>query len=352
MILPTIAAFRLTAQAAAGNRTVTDRGFIHQIFVDLGVSDARAHTLQVYLAGPLRIALIVLIAVILSRLVTRLARRFVNGLRLVSPLVRTTPRGADRVRTLTGVFASLLRVVIWIVAVLTVLGQLSINLAPFIATATVVGAAVGFGAQSLVKDFLSGALILIEDQYGVGDHVVIGTGVNAISGTVESVNLRITRLRSLEGGVLYVPNGDIRALANDAETDSQAVVDVVVPLGTDLPAAGRAAEAAARELAAEPAWAETFKGEPMFAGVQSATDAGVTIRVLALTGPGQHFRAARELRLRILERLRRDHLAWAPPEALEAAAAPTPVPVANGGTTPAAGGPATSDGGAHLDGEH
>lgn len=315
-VAPRVAA---AATAPANNAAATDRGFIHQIFTSLGMSSARAHSLQIYLAGPLRILLIVVIALILSRLVNGIARRMVNGLRLTSPLRRSSPRGDARARTLTGVFASILRVVIWIVAVLAVLGQLNINLTPFVATATVIGAAVGFGAQSLVKDFLSGALILIEDQYGVGDHIVIGTGATATSGTVESVNLRVTRLRSIEGVVLYVPNGDIRTVGNDTETDSQAVVDVMVPLGTDLPAAGRAAEAAARELAVEPEWVETFKGEPVFAGVQAASDAGVTLRILALTGPGQHFRASRELRLRILERLRQQHLAWAPTEALDAA---------------------------------
>ncbi len=305
---------RAIAAASTGTATptTTDRGVIRQIFVDLGVSSREAHTLQVYLGGPVRIVLILAIALVLSRLVHRVSRRAVGALRLVSPLVKTTPRGADRVRTLSGVFASILRAVIWVVALFTILGQLSINLTPFVATATVIGAAVGFGAQSLIKDLLSGALILIEDQYGVGDHIVIGTGPTAASGTVESVNLRVTRLRSLEGGVLYVPNGDIRTVSNDTETDSQAVVDVVVPLGTDLRAAGRAAEQAARDLAGEADWADTFVGEPVFAGVQAATDAGVTLRVLATTGPGQHFKAAREMRLRILERLRRDHLAWAP----------------------------------------
>lgn len=308
------ATVRAATVRAAHAPASTDRGFIHQIFTSLGVSDARAHTLQVYLAGPLRIVLILVLAVVLSRLVNRVARRLVAGLRLTSPLVRASARAGDRARTLAGVFASIFRVVIWVVAVLTILGQLSINLTPFVATATVIGAAVGFGAQSLVKDFLSGALILIEDQYGVGDHIVIGTGATATSGTVESVNLRVTRLRSLEGVVLYVPNGDIRTVGNDTETDSQAVVDVVVPLGTDLAAAGRAAEGAARALSAEPEWRDTFVGRPVFAGVQAATDAGVTLRVMALTGPGEHFKVARELRLRILERLRQDHLAWAPSE--------------------------------------
>jgi small conductance mechanosensitive channel len=301
--------------ATQGNAsTTTDRGVIYEVLHSLGVSSDTAHQAQIYTIGPLRILLILLITVILTRLINPLAARLVSGLRLVSPLIRSTPRGRDRVRTLTGVFASILKVIIWVVALLTILGELNINLLPFVATATVIGAALGFGAQSLVKDFLSGGLIIAEDQYGVGDHIVIGNAPNAIMGTVEGVNLRITRVRSLDGVVWYVPNGDIRALGNETETDSQALVDVVVPPGTDLTEAGTAAEEAARDLAQEPAWEGVFVGEPVFAGIQAVDSTGITLRVMAWTKPGQHFRAARELRLRILERIRRDGVAWAPPQ--------------------------------------
>jgi small-conductance mechanosensitive channel len=314
-----LAAAHQTTTTTLGRAVVTpdasssDRGVIHQMFLDVGASPARAHTAQIYLAGPARVLVIVAIAFVLTRLVSRVSRRLVNGLRLVSPLVDATPRGSARVRTLAGAFTSVFRAVIWVVAFLEVLSQFDINLAPFVATATVVGAALGFGAQSLVKDFLSGILILAEDQYGVGDHISIGTGANVTVGTVESVNLRVTRLRGADGGILYVPNGDIRTVSNDTETDSQALVDVAVPLGTDLDAAGAAAEDAARLMAADAAWSDEFVSEPHFAGVQDAsTSTGVTIRVMALTRPGQHLRMAREMRLRILERLRRDNLAWAP----------------------------------------
>ena len=303
----------LAAGSASSSSSSNDRGVIRQILVDLGVSPERAHTVQVYAIGPLKIVLILLIALVLSRLVGRLSRRMVASFRLVSPLVRATPRGEDRVRTLTGVFASVFRVIIWVVALLTVLGQLSINLGPFVATATVVGAAVGFGAQTLVKDFLSGVLILAEDQYGVGDSIVVGNSPNATAGTVEGVTLRTTRVRSLDGVVWYVPNGDIRTVGNNTESDSQSLVDVVVPHGTDLDAAGRVAEEAARGLASEPDWQGVFIGEPIFAGVQDNTNEGVTLRVMAWTKPGQHFRASRMLRLRILEALRQSGLVWGPP---------------------------------------
>jgi small conductance mechanosensitive channel len=276
----------------------------------MGVSPSQAHTAQVYLAGPTRILVILVLALVLSRLVGGLARRLVRSLRLVSPLVRSTPRGEDRARTLAGVFASVFRIVIWTVALLAILGVLNINIVPFVATATVIGAAIGFGAQTLVKDFLSGVLILAEDQYGVGDSIVVGSGPGATNGTVEGINLRTTRIRGLDGVVWYVPNGDIRTVGNNTENDSQAIIDVVVPHGTDLVRAGHVAEAAAQEMAEEPAWQNVFIGLPVFAGVQSADHNGATLRVTAWTKPGQHFRAARELRLRVLQRLRREGIAW------------------------------------------
>jgi small conductance mechanosensitive channel len=300
----------VTFLATTSSSAATDRGVVHQLLVDVGVSSSQAHAIQVYAVGPLRIVLVLAIALVLSRLVKGVSKRLVGGLRLVSPLVRATPRGEDRVRTLTGVIASVLRAVIWLIAILTILGQLDINLVPFIATATVIGAAVGFGAQSLVKDFLSGVLLLAEDQYGVGDQIVVGSGASATTGTVESVNLRVTRLRGQDGVVWYVPNGDIRTVGNNTESDSQALVDVVVPNGTDLVAAGAAAESAARAVAEDPEWQGVFVDTPVFAGVQSSGNEGTVLRVTARTRPGQHFRAGRELRLRVLESIRNDGLAW------------------------------------------
>ena len=300
----------IASSASADN----DRGIIFQILHGLGVTRARAHSVQVLAVGPLRILLILVIAFVITRLFNKISRRLVGGLRLVSPLVKASQRGEDRIRTLAGVFSSFFRALIWIIAFVTVLGQLNVNLTAFVATATVVGAAVGFGAQTLVKDFLSGILILAEDQYGVGDNIVVGSGASATSGTVESVNLRVTRVRGLDGVVWYVPNGDIRTVGNNTENDSQAVVDILVPYGTDLVAAGASAEAAARDMASEQAWQGVFVGQPTFAGVQSSAEQGVIIRVMAWTRPGQHFRASREMRLRILERVRSDGGVWTTPD--------------------------------------
>lgn len=303
----------LAASSSEPTSATDDRGVVHQLLVDMGVSSQTAHTVQVYAIGPLRILLVLFLAVFLSVLVGRLARRLVGSLRMVSPLVRTTPRGEERVRTLAGVFASVSRAVIWVVAILTILGELQINLVPFVATATVIGAALGFGAQTLVKDFLSGFLIVAEDQYAVGDSIVVGTGPTATTGTVEGVTLRTTRIRGLDGVVWYVPNGDIRTVGNNTESDSQALVDIVVPHGVDLVLAGKTAQAAAQELATEPPWKGIFLGEPVFVGVQATDENGATLRITARTTPGQHFQAARQLRLRVLQRLWEKGVAWAQP---------------------------------------
>lgn len=283
---------------------------IHQLLIALGVNSSTAHDVQVMVNGPARVVVILVIAAVLSRLVSSVAKRLVGSLRLVSPLVRTNPRGNERIKTLTGAVTTVFRSVIWVIALLECLGALGVDLAPFVATATVIGAAVGFGAQSLIKDFLSGVLILAEDQYEVGDSIFIQS--NQTSGTVEGVNLRTTRVRGDDGTVWYVPNGDIRTVGNNTEADSNALVDLVVPWGTDLAAAGRVADTEAAAMAADPVWRDRITRPPVFLGVQDVTAAAVTLRISVGTTPGAHWDVQRELRLRVLERIRADGLAWAP----------------------------------------
>lgn len=298
------------AQVAAVTNSVSgDRGVIHQVLTALGVGSSTAHDIQVVVNGPSRVVVILVIAFVVSRLVSSVARRLVSSLRLVSPLVRTNPRGSERIKTLTGAVTTVFRSVIWVIALLECLGALGVDLAPFVATATVIGAAVGFGAQSLIKDFLSGVLILAEDQYEVGDSILIQS--NQTSGTVEGVNLRTTRVRGDDGTIWYVPNGDIRTVGNNTETDSNALVDLVVPSGTDLAAVGRVAEAEAAAMADDPVWRDRITRPPVFLGVQDLTDAAVTLRLSVGTTPAAHWAVRRELRLRVLERIRSEGLAWA-----------------------------------------
>lgn len=283
-----------------------DRGLIHQLLIDLGVGSNTAHTVQVWASGPSKVLAVVVIALILTRVEVRLARRAVNSLRMIKPFQQGSARGAARAETLAGVLSAILRTIIWVLAGLTILSYFGLHLSALFATATVIGAGVAFGAQSLIKDFLSGLLILAEDQYGVGDSIV----VDKTEGTVEGVTLRVTRIRSVDGVVWYVPNGEIRKVGNNSEGDSQALVEVMVPLGTDLIAAGRVAEEEARSMATDPTWSALMVGEPNFAGVTEVTEDGATMRVVVRTAPGVHLRVARELRLRILEGVRKAGLAW------------------------------------------
>ncbi len=281
-----------------------DHGYVYDLVRKLGGSDFTARTAEFLLERPFAILLIIVGAVVVSRLASRLARRSVESL-----VARSTLAGAGggghstaRARTLAGVAASLVRIVVWSVAVLLVLDKAGINLGPLIAGASIVGVALGFGAQSLVKDFLSGFFILAEDQFGVGDVIT----VSDTTGTVEEVNLRITRMRSADGTVWFVPNGEIRKVGNSAKDWSKALVDVVVPPGTDIPAATVAIEAEAARLRDEPAWSEAFVEAPEVLGVEAVDTDGVTLRVAAKTGPEQRARVARELRARIMTRLRTD----------------------------------------------
>jgi moderate conductance mechanosensitive channel len=299
-------------------------GSIHELACRLGAGDSLAKSAQDLLAGPLRIVLVLVTAFVVTRFVPRMARRLVRSLEIRTPLRRTSLVAANRAATIASVLASVFRAIVWALACLTILGVVRINLAPFVATATVIGAAVGFGAQSLVKDFLSGLLIVIEDQYGVGDSVTIGD----TSGTVEGVSLRTTRVRALDGVVWYIPNGEIRKVGNSSEGYNQAVVDVVVPAGTDVDRASELAGEEANAMAADPGWRDVILEPPAVWGVQDQTHDAVTIRLVARTEVGEHLRTARAMRTRIIERLRREGVAWA-----VAPSSPTPAaPSADGAT--------------------
>jgi len=188
---------------------------------------------------------------------------------------------------------------IFLVAFLLVLGEFGINLAPLLAGAGIAGVAIGFGAQSLVKDFLSGIFMLLEDQYGVGDVIDVGEA----SGAVESVTLRSTRLRDVNGTVWHVPNGEIRRVGNMSQQWARAVVDVSVPYGTDVREATQVVREAAAVLRADDEWAPRIQADPEVLGVEALGADGMSLRVSVQTEPGQQWAVMRELRLRLREAL-------------------------------------------------
>ena len=180
------------------------------------------------------------------------------------------------------------------------LGELGVNLGPLIAAAGIAGVALGFGAQSLVKDFLAGIFILVEDQYGVGDIIDIGeVSGTLVTGTVEGVSLRATRLRSTNGTVWHVPNGTILRVGNMSQQWARALLDVSVVYGSDLDQAQAVIKRAADELWQDPAWSDEVLEEPELWGVENLAPEGVTIRLVVKTQPAEQFRVLRELRARI-----------------------------------------------------
>lgn len=208
-------------------------------------------------------------------------------------------RGETRSETITSVLLAIARVVIWSMAVLLILGEFGFDLAPLIAGAGIVGLAVGFGAQGLVADVVSGLFMLVEDQYGVGDWVDVGE----TAGVVEHVGLRTTRIRSLDGLLWTIRNGEITRTANANQGWGRAVLDVGVGYDTDLRTAQEVVLSAAQATFEDPEHATKFMAEPEIWGIQDLGDDAVTIRLVAKTQPGLQWGVARVLRLRIKEAL-------------------------------------------------
>ena len=270
----------------------------------IGLDGFAGRTFEFLLERPLRILLILLLAVLFARVGSRLAGRSIRSIAARSPLREASPRSEQRAATLAGVVVSVVRIFIWTVAGLLVLDELGLNLGPFLAGASIVGVALGFGAQSLVKDFVSGFFILVEDQYGMGDVITVAE----TTGTVEEINLRVTRLRATDGTVWFVPNGEIRKVGNSAKEWARSIVDVIVPNKADLAEATSAIAEEAAALARDPAWTEAILEEPEVLGVESLGAENVTLRVSTKTTPSHRAPLAREMRSRITRRLQRDGL--------------------------------------------
>jgi len=270
--------------------------------------DTHAADVADALSKPIRILVVLLGAWILVRITRVLVRRMVRHLsggveKLASikgvSFVDTGPmpqaRRTQRAETIGAVVRSIVTITIWSIALLTVLEILGISLGPLIAGAGIAGVALGFGAQSLVKDFLTGLFMLMEDQYGVGD--VIDTGV--ATGTVEGVSLRTTRLRDADGVVWHVPNGTILRVGNKSQQWSRAVVDVPVTYQTDTGAATEVIRGVTDAVWHDPDYASIILAEPSVLGVESFAPGRVVIRVVVRTRPQEQWRVERELRVRI-----------------------------------------------------
>ena len=219
-------------------------------------------------------------------------------------------RRVQRAKTMGDLLKSIITGVLVAVFGTMILAQVGVNIAPIIASAGIVGVALGFGAQSLVKDFLSGIFLILEDQYGVGD--LVDTGMGTV-GTIEAVGLRVTRLRDGTGVVWYVRNGEILKVGNHSQGWSTGIVDVSVAYNEDIPKVQRIVGETATAMAEEESWSEKIIEPPTVAGVESVTATSVTIRVIVKCSPNEHFGVQRELRERIKEAFDREDVRVPPP---------------------------------------
>lgn len=204
-------------------------------------------------------------------------------------------RRKQRVRALGSILRSAASVTIFTIAGVAVLGELGINLAPLLASAGVVGIAVGFGAQNMVRDYLSGIFMLLEDQYGVGDVITVG----GATGTVETVTLRLTRMRDVNGIVWHIRNGTIEQVGNESQGWARAVIDFPVPYQADLSAIRRLLSETAENLWNEPYWRTVMIEKPEVWGAQEVTSAVVTMRIVVKTAPLRQWEVEREMRARV-----------------------------------------------------
>jgi small conductance mechanosensitive channel len=299
--------------------------------------DWLAENARVLVATPARILLVVLVAVVARALAHRAIRRLTdrtatgamttilrplrNRVAQYDPDGQITERRTQRAEAIGSVLRSFASIVILGIAVVLVLGELGINLAPIVASAGVVGVALGFGAQNLIKDFIAGIGIILEDQYGVGDVVDLGEAI----GTVEAVGLRITRLRDVNGVVWYVRNGEVLRVGNKSQGYAQVVIDMPVAHDTDLERARTAMQQVADAMYSEDEWAAVLLAEPESLGVEQITSEGVFLRLQVRSTNADQWRVGRELRMRLKERFVAEGIRTPLPLLTAAAGGPTGV---------------------------
>ncbi len=294
------------------------------------------------------IAAAVIIWWVLGRVIKRVTRDAVRRASVERPAQQRRPdhtqeltdalmgqRREQRAQALGQLLNSVMTFTVFGLTILLVLTELGIDITPLLASAGIVGVALGFGAQTLVKDFLSGIFLVIEDQYGPGDVVDLGAAV----GTVEEVTLRITRIRDMSGVVWYVRNGEILRVGNRSQGWTMAVVDVPIAYNEDLDRVRRIVEKIGTEMDADPQYDGVLFGTPTYAGVESVSGDAVFVRVTAKAAPDQQMSAARALRERIKVGLRRGRRARAGarsgrtcPASPRLRAAPRPAPAPSLGT--------------------
>jgi moderate conductance mechanosensitive channel len=281
---------------------------------DITHSSNAAQIVQIYVAGPLSRVLRIAFVILLAMIVRAVAHRVINKIteraataalpaagngRIHKAAVAVHAAGMERreqrARALGSILRSGVSILVFGIAALTILGYLGVDLTPLLVSTTVLGVALGFGAQNLVRDYLSGILMLVEDHYGVGDTI----NIKDATGTVEAMSLLTTRLRDVNGVVWHIRNGSIEIVGNESQGWSRAIIDYPVPYGEDLTRIRLLMEEAAGSLYRERGWRKLMLEKPEVWGAQELSSQEVTMRIVAKTAPMRQWEVARELRARV-----------------------------------------------------
>jgi small-conductance mechanosensitive channel len=281
--------------------SATDQGWLYNLLHSAGVSPHTDHTVVDLVVKPLEVLLVILVAFLVAYFGSRLIRRVLGAAAKSSPF-NEAHRNARAV-SLVALISSLWRGVVVVIAFAVALDVLGVNLTPLLASATVVGATLGFGCQAAIRDYLSGIMLTLEDQFAIGDVITIPEVNGVATGVVEELRLRVTRLRAQDGTIFYVPNGDIRLLANKSRGWAKAVVDLqmTVPPGLDFEAVKTALANAAHDVAQAPRFASTSPQPPEVLGVIASDATSVTVRTMVRTVPTHRDALERALRQSLIE---------------------------------------------------
>ena len=256
---------------------------------------------QLLLVKLLQIGLTVILAIVALRIAQLAANRFERQIDRSDD----EPARQARLKTLVSAGLNTARAIIVVLAALMILGELGVDLTPVLASVGVVTLAVSLGAQTIIKDFIGGLLVLIENQYRVGDTVQIG----AVTGKVEQITLRATYVREASGRLMLVPNGDVRVVANASQGWALVTIDLSFPLDADIEEARRVLQASLEQAKADPALSPFLLEPPQVASWHGLSERAVQIRLTAKTTPDKQYDVARMLRQRALDALTQAGLA-------------------------------------------
>jgi small-conductance mechanosensitive channel len=263
---------------------------------------------------PIRIIVIIVGAVIARSLLLLSVRRVVrgviagmNGKAAVASGLVANARVVQRSRTLGSVLSNFFTWTVVLVALSSVLSELGVAVGALVAGAGILGAALGFGAQSLVRDLISGIFIVFEDQYGVGDSVDLGQA----TGVVESVGLRVTQVRDVAGVLWYVRNGEVVRVGNQSQGWSRVVLDIPFAYSASVEKAREVMLQAAQSISVDKTFTKELMGEPEIWGIELLSGEQVVLRLVQQVGPSHADEVARELRARIKAALDKNGIALA-----------------------------------------